>query len=389
MVGAMAALTLTAEEAVAFRVVAHGLDRRRAAGTSVADLVWMALPDYPKGAALRGLGVRREDVHAGTLAEAVAHGLVVRAMSLRGTTHVFSGADRAVFTTAVLPTPGSVDAAEGALGPAWPAIEPSGLPAAEALRLVSSEIAAVIADGRPWTKGAISTALHTRLPDGLEHWCPRCRATHVPEQLFRLAVIAAGVRFVDDGVDLVAGAAPDLSRHARARSELVRRFLAAYAPASARAFAEWSGLGPKEAKASLAALDDEVIPVRLEGQPALALAADEDRLRSPVVPSGVRLVPAGDAFLHQRDRATLVPDPARRRTLWRPAGAPGLVLADGAPVGLWRSRQTAHRLAVTVEAWTTLTPHRRADIETEAEALAATQGLVGRQDGLVSFGVQG
>jgi hypothetical protein len=335
----------------------------------------MALPDYPKGAALRGLGIRRAGVHADTLGEALALGTLVRAMSLRGTTHVFAETDRSVFTTAALPTPGLAQATQEALGPVWPSIESSGVAAVDALALVTKEIAAVVADRRPRTKGAISEALHGRLPDGLELWCERCRARHVPEQLFRLAIIAAGVRFVDDGAELVASGAPDLSDHAVARAELVRRFFGAYAPASARAFTEWSGLGPAEAKASLAALDDEIVRVRLDGQPALALAADVERLRSPAVPTGVRLVPAGDAFLHQRDRATLVNDPARRRSLWRPSGAPGLVLADSGPVGTWRHKQTAHRLTISIEAWITLPPRQRADIEAEAASLAATQGL--------------
>jgi hypothetical protein len=370
-----AARTVTAEQAVAFRVVAHGLDRRRPADTPLADVARLALPDYPRGAALRGLGIRRAGVDADTLGEALAQGTMVRAMSLRGTAHVFAESDRSVFTTAVLPAPGQARATQEALGPAWPSIESSGVAAVDALALVTQEIAAVAADRRPRTKGAISEALHGRLPDGLELWCERCGARHVPEQLFRLAAIAAGVRFVDDGAELVASDTPDLADHAGARAELVRRFLGAYAPTTARAFAEWSGLGPAEAKASLTALDDEVVPVRLDGQPALALADDVERLRSRAVSTGVRLVPAGDAFLHQRDRATLVSDPARRRRLWRPAGAPGLVLVDGAPGGTWRHKQTGHRLTIEVEAWITLPPRQRADIEAEAASLAATQGL--------------
>jgi hypothetical protein len=367
-------LALTAAQAVAFRVAAHGLDRRRPAETPLADVSRLALPDYPRGAALRSLGIRRAGVHADTLGQALAQGSLIRAMSLRGTTHVFAETDSSVFTTAALPTPGLAQAIEEALGPAWSSIESSGMAAVDALTLVSEEIAAVVADRRPRTKGPISEALHGRLSDGLEPWCARCRAHHVPEQLFRLAVIAVGVRFVDDGSELVAGGAPDLSNHAVARGELFRRFLGAYAPASARAFAEWTGLGYAETKAALAALDDEIVKVRLDGQPALALAADVERLRSPTAPTGVRLVPAGDAFLHQRDRATLVGDPARRSSLWRPAGAPGLVLADSVPVGTWRHKQTAHRLAVNIEAWTTLTARQRAGIEAEAASLAATQG---------------
>lgn len=371
----MTDLTMTAEEAVAFRVAAHGLDRRRPAETPPAELARVALPDYPKGAALLGLAARRAGVVTGTIGEALAEGTLVRAMSLRGTTHVFAEADTAVFTTAVLPTPGSARAIQDALGPVWTSIESSGIGAGDAVALVTEQIAAVVGDGRPRSKGDISEALHGRLPDGLELWCERCQVRHVPEQLFRLAVIAAGVRSVDDGTELAGRGAPDLSEHGEARAELVRRFLGAYAPVSARAFAEWSGLGPSEAKASLAALGDEVVTVHLDEQPVLALAADVERLRSPADVTGVRLVPAGDAFLHQRDRATLVGDPAQRRSLWRPAGAPGLVLVDGRPAGTWRHKQAGHRLTVDMEPWARLSPARRADVEAEAAQVATTLAL--------------
>lgn len=371
----MVDLALTAQEAVAFRARAHRLDGRLPAETPLADAASVALPDYPKGAALRGLAIRRSAVDPGALDEALEQGTLVRAMSLRGTTHVFAEADSSVFMTAVLPTPSEERAVRDALGSAWLSIEGVGIDAIGALALVTDQIGAVVADERPRNKGAISEALHGRVPDGLEPWCERCQAQHVPEQVFRFAVIAAGVRFAGDGADLVAGEAPDLSEHAAARTALVRRFLGAYGPASVRAFADWSGLGQAEAKASFSALRAEVVKVRLDGKPALALADDVERLRSPASIEGVRLVPAGDAFLQQRDRSTLVSDPAQRRLLWRPAGAPGLVLVTGAAAGTWRHKQAGSRLAVTVELWVTLSPDQRAEVETEAALLAAAQGF--------------
>src|SRR3712207_7944687 len=40
-------------------------------------------------------------------------------------------------------------------------------------------------------------------------------------------------------------------------------------------------------------------------------------------PSGVRLVPPYDAYLDQRDRATLVPDKAVHGRIWKAIGNPG------------------------------------------------------------------
>lgn len=341
------------EEAVGFRVAAHGLGAGRRRWSAGATAVGVALPDYPKGAAGRALAARWSGVRAGTVGEALASGDLVRALSLRGATHVFPAAEAPVWTTAALPTPGDEAATRAALGSAWPALEAAGATAVEALGRVADEITAVTADGRPRTKGAVSESLHGRLPGGWEPWCDRCRVHHVPDQLFRVAAVAAGLRFPGEGPEQVAGPRPDPGDHPGARAELVRRFLGAYAPATAAAFAEWCGVGPAEAEASFAALGDEVVEVRLGGKPARALAPDLRRLRRPPAATGLRLVPAGDPFLQQRDRATLLPDADHRRRLWRPAGTPGLVLVDGAPAGTWRHRRAGGgaRTEVTVTAW--------------------------------------
>ena len=51
------------------------------------------------------------------------------------------------------------------------------------------------------TKGAVSTAVTKALPPAFSYWCRGCKATHIYEQLMRVATIHGGVR-------LVAGASP-------------------------------------------------------------------------------------------------------------------------------------------------------------------------------------
>jgi len=355
---------VSAEQAVSFRVAAHGLDRRRRPLA-----VRTAVPDYPKGAALRALAARFVDVGPDTLTE----GTLLRALSLRGTTHAFAAADAAVYTLGVLPTPDDESAAQAALGSSWPVVGSLGVSAVDALARVTAEVSDVMADGHARSRGAVSETLHGRLPQGWEPWCERCGAHHVPDLPFRLALVAAALHFPTDGPELAAGPRPDVAGHAEARAELVRRFLGAYAPASARAFGEWAGLGPAEADASFAALGDEIVAVRLDRRSAMALAVDRERLHEPVAVVGVRLVPAGDPFLHQRDRATLLPDPDHRRQLWRPAGAPGLVLIDGTPSGVWRHKQAKSHVAVTADLWTAA-PNARltSALTTEAAATLST-----------------
>ena len=96
------------------------------------------------------------------------------------------------------------------------------------------------------------------------------------------------------------------------------------------------------------------------------LAADVPMLDDPPLAGGARLLPAGDPFLAQRDRATLLPDKARQRAVWRPVGSPGLVLMTGRPVGIWRAKQAGGRLRVTVEAFGSLGDRQRTAIEQAA-----------------------
>src|SRR5690606_23390827 len=173
---------------------------------------------------------------------------------------------------------------------------------------------------------------------------------------------------------------------AAARLELVRRFVHAYGPVTARHFAAWTGISPDEARERFLELGDELVDVKLDGANAVVLAADRELLADPPFAVGARLLPAGDPFLAQRDRSTLLPDKAHRRALWRPAGSPGLVLMTGRPVGIWRARQAGARLRVTVEPFGELNPRKRQAIEQAAAVVAPFRG---RDDVEVTFACAG
>lgn len=89
----------------------------------------------------------------------------------------------------------------------------------------------------------------------------------------------------------------------------------------------------------------------------------------------MRLLGAGDPLLQARDRERLIPDAALRKRVWAPSGAPGVVLADGEVVALWRGRRKGRRLEVEVTpAAGALPPAVRAAIEAEAAAIAPLRG---------------
>ena len=60
-----------------------------------------------------------------------------------------------------------------------------------------------------------------------------------------------------------------------------------------------------------------------------------------------------------------------RARVFRPAGAPGIVLADGEPAGLWRARRKGRRLEVEVEE---LRPLDAGAVRAEALRLAPLRG---------------
>jgi hypothetical protein len=154
----------------------------------------------------------------------------------------------------------------------------------------------------------------------------------------------------------------------KARSELVRRFLHVFGPATPDAYANWAGVRGPEARAAFDALQKSLTAVRTPVGDAWILTRDEPGFREPPGPSApARLLPSGDAyFLHWGSaRELLVPDAAQRAELWTPRVWPGAVLVAGEIVGTWRRAQAD----LSVRAWRKLTRAERAAVEAEAHAL--------------------
>jgi hypothetical protein len=131
---------------------------------------------------------------------------------------------------------------------------------------------------------------------------------------------------------------------------LLRRYLAAYAPAGPADFAAWSGLSLGAARRAGAALESELIAVEVGGHPAWVLleqmAGRDESAESP----GVRLLPAFDTLLLGYGDRAWVLDPAHARHI-HPGG--GLIhpalLVDGRVAGSWRllRRAKGYQVGVT------------------------------------------
>lgn len=153
-----------------------------------------------------------------------------------------------------------------------------------------------------------------------------------------------------------------------ARLELARRYLHIFGPTTPDAFGRWAGIGAPRGIAAFDALARSLTPVRTPVGDAWILASDEPTVRAePGRAAAARLLPSGDSYflLQGADRALLVPDAARRSTLWTPRVWPGALLVDGEIVGTWRRSQGA----VTIQAWRRLSRAARDAVEAEAATL--------------------
>ena len=290
------------------------------------------------------------DLTPAALDAALAAKALVQTWSLHGAPHLVPADDLPVFTVALAPA--DEEEARYLLRPILDDLDGMGLPARAAIEQTAAAIGEAL-DGGPCTKDDLLDELTRRLPPGLNPWCRRCKIDHVHPTLQRAAALAGGFLLTADG-----GAGGRFVRTDRwlkampaapaggAGPELVRRYLRAYGPSTAGAFAAWAGIAPRGARRLWQRVAAETVAVDAAGKRAWLLAADAGGpdaggpdAGGRVASGGVRLLPPNDPYLAQTDRETLVPDRARRGEIWRAAGAPGVLLVDGEVGGTWRSRE--------------------------------------------------
>jgi hypothetical protein len=164
-------------------------------------------------------------------------------------------------------------------------------------------------------------------------------------------------------------------RHAQ--TEIARRYLAAYAPATSHDLGRWwGGAGVAEAKRWIASLGEEVTQVDLDGAPAWMLAAHTRELRELAPARSVRLLPAFDQYIigASRHAEHLLPGNLRSR-VYRPQGwVSPVVLVNGLMQGIWRHEVKGSRVEVVIEPFVKLPGWVRREAGEEAERLAAFLG---------------
>jgi len=352
----MAPLQLTRADVLGSRVRAHQLDRTAGtlADTAVLDL---GVQDTGPDAARWALAVRG-------LVEVPADDVAL-VWTLRGAPHLYRRADLPGVAAATAPF-SDADAAKRVFDAAKP-LEAAGIPVLTALDTVAGLMREV--GTGPTVKGEMSRQLSARVDQPYLRSCRPCDATHLFEQPFRLAALRAGLELQPGTsppvLQPIPGFAP--AETVPAHLDVVRGYLRLHGPATPQQAAPYLDAPVEDVQARW---PDDAVEVQVDGDPRWALAADLDRLAAGPART-TRLLGPFDPYLQTRDRALLVPDPARATDLWRPLGRPGAVLVDGEVAGTWRPRKAGRRLAVQVQRWRDVDV---AALEHEAERLAAVRG---------------
>jgi hypothetical protein len=128
---------------------------------------------------------------------------------------------------------------------------------------------------------------------------------------------------------------PEAHVPVEARAEMIRRYLAAFGPASLRDIVQWSMMHVPELKASLALLE----PLRRFCDESGRELFDVTRapLPDPDTPAPVRFLPKWDnVLLAFADRTRVLPEPYRKKVIRMNGDVAQTFLVDGFVAGTWR-----------------------------------------------------
>ena len=300
------------------------------------------------------LHARLEGFERDQLTKALERRRLVKALLMRGTLHIVTPGDYWAFT-----------AGRRALGTDyWPPALARSLSSAQIARIAEKTVrelrdepktfAEVSALLRPYAKGVITTTFLWRRVQGREY------VVHVPPS-GTWGYHKEGVYLAADSV--IPGAPPDADA---AREHLVRRYLAAFGPASVRDVGQWAGV-------------QRVGPIaETLGRMKLRTFADDrgrtlyDLPRAPLpdpdTPAPPRLVPRFDNLvLAHADRARILGDVPVTRIVTKNALVHATILVDGFVVGTWQ----LDKGRVVLEPFGRLARETRGALQVEAERIEA------------------
>ena len=379
-------------EAIAFRLSAHHLLERANASGLLEVAGRCGIQNSPPGSALLALHARVRDITRERVDKAVAEDKsLLQTWCMRGAPFFVPTSAAPVFTTGVLP-PTEEMMRHFILG-AGPDVDKLGMSLTEAVELTNAEIRDVLSGRRLAINelGAelaqrIARALPKKQRDLWDEEGPHAKGQPLGEAIVhfcvRILTLQRIVCFAPrDGnkapfvlIDEWLGHPIPGTDPTVARAELLRRYLHCYGPSTRADFAAWLGIQAGDTDPWWTLIEDELTPVEFGGT-AWVLSDDLKALRSATTPTSVRLLPPRDPYTQLRDRATIV-QKEYHRDVWRTAGDPGTVLADGKITGTWRPRKNGRKLTITVKTFSTLPTRDKAGAQDEAEQIGPLRGAL-------------
>jgi hypothetical protein len=355
---------VSAAKALGFRVGRHRLDRRAPTGSLVAVTRELCGVHAQLAASAelalwaRVEGLRRDDVREALEQERT----LVKTWAMRGTLHLLAADDLALYVAV--------------LGPRWD--DPGGA-WLRGFGVTKEQYDAILENvpralgARPQTREQLADRIAeiggAKLREKfLSGWGALLKPSARRGDLCFGPNRGRNVTFVRPDRWLRLRALPRLDQE-EARREIVRRFLAAYGPATAADLGRWLGFRVG-LKPMFHALGDELVEVEVAGGPAWLLAADLDVLKTASAPKSVRLLPAFDPYVVGfRPRGLLV-DAAHEPRIFRPqAWFSPVVLVNGRAAGIWERERRGSRLEVRIEPFARLSAATRRAIAEEADRL--------------------
>ena len=377
-------------DVIAFRLNAHHLIERLDESGLLDAAGRCGIQNSPPGSALLALHARVRNITQERVREAVAEEKsLLQTWCMRGSPFYFPAADAPVFTIGVLPPTEEamlhfIVGVEQTLGKL-------DISLTEAVELTGAEIHDVLS-GRQLAINELGADVAKRIARKLpkkqrDIW--EDDGPYGPDQPLGEAVVHFCIRIltlqrvvcfaprtgnkapfvlVDEWLG---NPIPDIDPEV-ARADLLRRYLRCYGPSNRADFAAWVGINAGDTDPWWSLIEDELTQVEF-GRKLWILTEDLHALRSAPKPKGVRLLPPRDPYTQMRDRETIV-DKEYHREVWKTAGEPGAVLANGEVTGIWRPRKSGPQLTITIKTFDPLPKRDKKSLQDEAEQVAPLRG---------------
>jgi hypothetical protein len=157
---------------------------------------------------------------------------------------------------------------------------------------------------------------------------------------------------------------------------MVRRYLAAFGPATTADLSAWTGVSASDFREAVATLDADEALVRFRdeaGRTLLDLAGAPRPAED--VPAPPRFLPMWDSvLLAYRDRTRVISDENRLRVVSRNGDVLPTFLVDGVVAGFWWAEPDGAGTRIVIEPFGRLARPARRALEAEADRLASFVG---------------